>query len=189
MVKRMLHLMFALLVLAVTTDPSVAAPRKPRPKPVAQKAVKVFAGTFVNPAGRVHQIQVMDGGFLNIKNSQAGLYYRLYARTGEDGTAEITLKQYRDADYSVEIARDEMNTPLDSKFKRSWLAPFQFTLHGERVALAKLRPAAEKYIECCIDCGDGWEICCGVEETESGWMTCCEIDTSCAWCEVCEWVE
>lgn len=194
MVKRMLHLVFALLVLAVITDPSGAAPRKPRSKPVQRtKAVKVFVGTFVNPEGRVHQIQVMDGGFLKIRNSQEGLFYRLYVRTGEDGTADVTLKQYRDANYSEEIAAHEMNTPLDSRFKSSWLAPFQFTLHSEQTALAKFRPgpgtARQKYTECCIDCGEGWEVCCGVAEFESGWMTCCEIDTSCAWCEVCEWVE
>jgi hypothetical protein len=88
----------------------------------------------------------------------------------------------------VEIAGDEMKVPIDSRFKRSWLAPFQFTLHGERTALAQLRSARalEKYTECCIDCGEGWEVCCGVEETEPGWETCCSIDTSCAWCEVCE---
>ncbi|HEY9420686.1 MAG TPA: hypothetical protein VIW92_04665 [Thermoanaerobaculia bacterium] len=183
MAKRMLHLLFALLVLAVITDPSGAAPRKPRSKPV-----KVFVGTFVNPAGQVHHIQIKDGGFLKITNSQEGLFYRLYARTGEDGTAQVTLKQYLDADYSKEIAADERNVPLDSKFKRSRLAPFQFTLHGERMALAKIRPSGgfEKYIECCIDCGDGWEVCCGVEENEPGWETCCTIDTSCASCEVCE---
>lgn len=192
MVKRMLYLFFVLLVLVVTTDPGGAALRKPGSKPVPRsKPVKMFVGTFVNPAGRVHQIQVRDGGFLRIRNSQEGLFYRLYVRTGEDGTPVVTLKQYRDADYSVEMAADEMDVPIDSKLKRSWLAPFQFTLHGERMALAKFRPgpALEKSIECCIDCGEGWEVCCGVEENEPGWITCCSIDTSCAWCEVCEWVE
>ncbi|HEV8579185.1 MAG TPA: hypothetical protein VGX68_08880 [Thermoanaerobaculia bacterium] len=190
MVKRMLRLFLALLVLAVITDPSGAAARKPRSKPVPRtRPVKMFVGTFVNPEGRVHQIQIKDGGFLRIRNTKEGLFYRLYVRTGEDGTAEVTLKQYSDANYSVEMAADEMNVPLDSRLKRSWLAPFQFTLHGEQMALAKFRPAAarEKYIECCIDCGEGWEVCCGVWEEEPGWMTCCSIDTSCAWCEVCEW--
>ncbi len=190
MVKRMLHLVLALLVLVVSTGLSGAAPLKPRSKPAPRsKPVKVFVGTFVNPAGQVHQIQVRDGGFLNIKNAQEGLFYRLYVRTGADGTAEVTVKQYLDADHSVEIAKDEMNVRIDSKFKGSSLAPFQFTLHGERTARATFRPAAEKYIECCIDCGEGWEVCCGVEENEPGWITCCEIDTSCAWCEVCEWME
>jgi len=190
MVKRMLHLLFALLVLILITDPSGAASQKPRSKPAPRtKPVKVFVGTFVNPEGRIHEIQIRDGGFLRIKNSQTGQFYRLYVRTGENGTAEVTLKQYSDADGSVEIAEDTMNVALDSKLKSSWLAPFQFSLHGERMALAKFRPSAphEKYIECCIDCGDGWEVCCGVEVYEPGWIICCSIDTSCAWCDVCEW--
>jgi len=185
MAKRMLYLLFVFLVLVVTTDLSGAAPQKPRSKPV-----KMFVGTFVNPAGQVHQIKVRDGGFLRIKNSHDGLFYRLYVRTGEDGTAEVTLKQYRDAENTVEIAEDAMNVPLDSKFKSSWLASFQFAFHSERMALAKFRSGSplEKSIECCIDCGDGWEVCCGVEVYEPGWIACCSIDTWCAWCDVCEWM-
>src|SRR5215210_5292297 len=104
MVKRMLYLLFALTILAVSVGITGAEPPKPRSKPV-----KLFMGTFVNPEGGVHQIQVVDGGYINIKNTKDGLYYRLSARTGRNGTADVTLKQYLDADFSSVIAEERMN--------------------------------------------------------------------------------
>jgi hypothetical protein len=194
MVKRMFYLLSAVLLLSFTTGYAGAQSlaRIPGTKPLQRsKPVKLFTGTFINPAGRVHQIQVMDGGHINIANTREGLFYRLHARTGEDGVAEVTIERYLDAEYSVMVDAERMDVPLDGTTKRSSLAPFRFTLDGERKALAEYRngPAPNKAIggECCIDCGDGWEVCCGVAVYERGWAACCEIDTSCAWCEVCAW--
>jgi hypothetical protein len=135
----------------------------------------------------------VDGGNINIKNPQEGLYYRLSARTGPDGTADITIQQYLDADYSSVINEEKMNVRLDSRAKRSSLASFGITLDGERHSRAELRsgppPTLNKSVggACCIDCGDGWVVCCGVEIFEPGWLACCSIDTSCATCDVCAW--
>lgn len=142
----------------------------------------------------------MDGGYINIKNVQEGQFYRLWAKTGEDGLVEVTIERYLDADFSLVVAEEKMDVALDGSTKRSSLAPFRFTLDGERKARAerragRLAPNKDVSGECCIDCGEGWEVCCGVTVYESSvyeaeeWIACCEIDTSCAWCEVCAWGE
>ena len=198
MVKRMLSLLFTLLLLSLGTGLCGAQSldgQKPLPQPGGNaprsKPVRMLTGTFINPAGQSHQIQVMDGGHLNITNKRENLYYQLHARTTEDGTAELTLEQYLDPEYSVKVAEEEMNVAFDGKSKRSSLAGFRIALDGERMTRAEYRPdyVLNKSIggECCIDCGYGWEVCCGVEVFERGWMACCSIDTSCAWCEVCAW--
>jgi hypothetical protein len=123
------------------------------------------------------------------------LYYRLSARTGKNGTAEVTIKQYLDAQYSSVINEEKMNVPLNGVTKSFSLAPFGITLDGERRARAEYRPGLPPTLDkqqgvggaCCIDCGDGWVVCCGVGVFEPGWIACCWIDTSCATCEVCAW--
>lgn len=193
MVKRMLHLVAAVLILALSIGLSGAESLKPRTKPLLRgKPVKLFTGTFVNPAGRVHNIQIVDGGFINIKNEEQQQYYRLWARTGEDGMAEVTVEKYLDAEFTTLVNSERIDTALDGRTKRATVAPFKFTLDGVRHTRAEIRkgrPVQNKMIagECCIDCGDGWVVCCGVAIYEAGWMACCEIDTSCAWCQVCAW--
>jgi hypothetical protein len=186
MVKRMLCLVAALLILTAGASFAAAPPRTPQ-----SRAVKVFMGTFVNPSGGTHRFQVPDGGYINIKNKKQGLYYRLSAKTGKDGAAEITLQQYTDADYSAVVSEDRMNMVLDGTAKQSAIAPFRFSLDGQRTARAEQRSGTMPFDMiggfCCIDCGDGWEVCCGVMIFEPGWLACCSIDTSCAWCEVCAW--
>ena len=189
--KRLLYLLSALLILAFSVGFTGAAPlQKPNPR---SRPVKLLTGTFVNPAGQAHRIEIVDGGNINIKNSQEGLYYRLYAKKGPDGIAEITIQQYLDADYSRVVNEERMNVPLNGRAKRSSLATFGISLDGERWARAEFRPGAPPTLDksiggaCCIDCGDGWEVCCGVAIFEPGWVACCSIDTWCAWCDVCAW--
>ncbi|HSS76059.1 MAG TPA: hypothetical protein VLV54_04865 [Thermoanaerobaculia bacterium] len=195
--KRMLYLLSALLILVFSGGLAGAAPLKPQPQPKPNqrsRPVKLLTGTFVNPAGRVHRIEVVDGGHINIKNSQENLYYRLYAKKGDEGTAEVTVKQYLDAEYTVVVNEERMDVPLGGGIaKRFSVAPFGLTLDGERRTRAEYRPGLPPTLDksvggaCCIDCGDGWIICCGVEIFEPGWIACCQIDTSCATCTVCAW--
>jgi hypothetical protein len=192
--KRLLYLLSALLILAFSVGLSGAATTKPLPKPGQRsRPVKLFTGTFVNPAGRAHRIEIVDGGNVNIKNTQEGLYYRLWARTAPDGTVDLTVQQYLDAEYSTVVNEERMNVSLDGRAKRSSMASFGITLDGVRRARAELRsgpaPTLNKAVggACCIDCGDGWVVCCGVAIFEPGWIACCSIDTWCAWCDVCAW--
>lgn len=193
--RRMLCLLSALLVLVCSASLAGAAPLKPKPihKPWP---VRLLTGTFVNPSGQVHHIEVVDGGSINIKNAQEGLYYRLSAKAGDEGTAEVTLRKYLDAEYSVMINEEKVDVPLGGVMaKRFSGAPFGITLDGERRTRAEYRPGLPPTLSksvggaCCIDCGDGWVVCCSVEIFEPGWLACCEIDTACATCTVCAyWV-
>ncbi|HEY2290195.1 MAG TPA: hypothetical protein VGM86_05770 [Thermoanaerobaculia bacterium] len=192
--KRLLYLLCALLVLAFSVSLSGAAPLKPQPKPGQRsRPVKLFTGNFINPAGRAHRIEIVDGGNINVKNAQENLYYRVSARRAPDGTVDLTIQQYLDVEYTTVVHEERMNVSLDGRAKRVPTTPFQISLDGERRARAEFRPGPSPALDksiggaCCIDCGDGWEICCGVEIFEAGWMACCSIDTSCAWCEVCAW--
>jgi len=190
MVKRMLCLFPALLILASTASFGGAVSQKPAQKPQA-RSVKVFTGTFVNPLGGSHRFQVADGGYINIKNKKDDLYYRLSARTGKDGTSEVTLQQYVDAEYSFVVAEDRQVVSLDGQARETSIAPFRFSLDGQRMARAEYRQGPVPFSMiggfCCIDCGMGWEVCCEVMILEPGWLACCSIDTPCAWCEVCAW--
>jgi hypothetical protein len=192
--KRILYLISALLILAFSVGLTGAAPRKPLPNPGQHsRPVKLFTGTFVNPAGRAHRIEIVDGGNINVKNAEEGLYYRISAKTAPNGTVDLTIQQYLDAEYSAVLNEERMNVSLDGRAKRSSLAAFGITLDGVRRARAELRsgssPSLNKAVggACCIDCGDGWVVCCGVAIFEPGWIACCEIDTSCASCAVCAW--
>jgi hypothetical protein len=194
--KRVLYLLSALLILAFSVGLTGAATLKPLQQPHPRsRPVKLLTGTFVNPEGKVHRIEVVDGGNINIKNVQQGLYYRLSAKLREDGTAEVKVQQYADAKYSAVINEERMNVPLNSVAKSFSKAPFGITLDGERKARADYRPGLPPTLTkeepvggaCCIDCGDGWEVCCGVEIFEPGWIACCSIDTDCASCAVCAW--
>lgn len=195
MVKRMVLLFSALLLLTWSAGLANAETQKPRLKPTVRtkpvKPVKVFQGTFINPAGKPHRIEVIDGGHLNIKNTQENLFYRLSARTIENGQVEVTIQQFLDADYTVVLNEERLETSLDGQTKRTSLAPFRFTLDGEKKRTAEIRTGVPKREAvggaCCIDCGDGWVTCCGVAIYEEGWIACCSIDTWCAWCDVCAW--
>lgn len=190
--KRLLYLLSALLILLFSVEFTGAASLKPKPGQ-RPRPVKLFTGNFINPSGQAHRIQVVDGGHINISNEQEGLYYRLYARTGEDGTAEITIKQYLDAEFSVAVHEESLNVPLNGRAKRSSMAPFQISLDGVQRTRAEFRPGPPPNLNksvggaCCISCGDGWVVCCGVEIYEAGWLACCSIETWCATCDVCAW--
>lgn len=195
MKRRMLYLLSALLILVCSEGLVGAALLTSQQKPALRsRPVKMLTGTFVNPAGRVHRIEVLDGGHINIRNPQLGLYYRLSARTAKDGIAEVTVRQYLDAEYTVMVDEEKADVSLgNDKAMRFSKAPFGITLDGERRTRAEYRPGRPPTLDksvggaCCIDCGDGWIICCGVDIYEPGWIACCEIDTSCATCTVCAW--
>ena len=192
--KRLLYLLSALLVLAFSVSLSGAAPVKPSPQPGQRsRPVKLFTGNFINPAGTAHRIEIVDGGNINIKNTQEGLYYRVSAKKAPDGSVDLTVQQYLDAEYTSVVNEERMNVSLDGRAKRASTAPFQISLDGERRARAEFRsgpaPSLNKAVggACCIDWGDGWEVCCGVAIFDPGWVACCSIDTWCAWCDVCAW--
>src|SRR6185369_14517451 len=99
--KRLLYLFSALLVLAFSVSLSGAAPVKPLPQPSQRsRPVKLFTGSFVNPAGRVHRIEIVDGGNINIKNTHENLFYRVSAKRAPDGSVDLTVQQYLDAEYT-----------------------------------------------------------------------------------------
>jgi hypothetical protein len=189
MVKRMLCLFVAFLLFSATASLAAASPPKEQSRPVL-----LFTGTFVNRVGGTHPFRVFDGGNINIKNEKEGLYYRLSTRSGVAGTVEVTIERFGAADFSLPVAEERMMVALDGGRHASSIAPFQFALNGVQKGRAVLRSGphpdfATDWVEgaCCISCGDGWIICCGVGVYEPGWIACCSIDTSCAWCEVCAW--
>src|SRR5262245_49806318 len=101
--KRLLYLLSALLVLAFSVSLSGAA-TKPQPKPSQRsRPVKLFTGNFINPAGRAHRIEIVDGGNINIKNAQENLFYRVSARRAQDGTVDLTIQQYLDVEYTTVV--------------------------------------------------------------------------------------
>lgn len=190
MVKRMLCLFIALLAFSATASLAATPPARAESRPV-----QLFTGTFVNRVGGTHPFRVFDGGNINIKNEKEGLYYRLSARSGVAGTVEVKVERFGAADYSLAVAEERLTVGLDGSRTRSSIAPFQFSFDGVQKGRATLRsgPHPEagfaESVEgaCCISCGDGWIICCGVGIYEPGWIACCSIDTWCAWCEVCAW--
>lgn len=192
--KRLFYLFSALLILAFSVGLTGASTLKPLPNPGQRsRPVKLFTGNFVNPAGQVHRIEIVDGGNINVKNAEEGLFYRISAKSAPDGTVDLTIQKYLDAEYSSVLNEERVNVSLDGRTKRSSLAAFGINLNGVKRARAELRsgpsPALNKAVggACCIDCGDGWEVCCGVAIFDPGWIACCSIDTSCASCAVCAW--